>query len=67
MKKQKKSMENIKQIDDWLGSAQLIHTEADGKTKYNFNNFMFPLKFTSKIYRCDVTLQKAKDNQNQKS
>ena len=24
---------------------------------------MFPLKFTSKIYRHDLTLQKAKDNQ----
>ena len=56
-------MENIKQIDDWLDSAQLIRTEADGKTKYNFKNFTFPLKFTSKIYRRDVTLQEAKDDQ----
>ena len=40
-------MENIKQIDDWLDSAQLVCTKTDGKTKYNVNNFTFPLKFTN--------------------
>ena len=33
--KTKKLMENIKQIDDWLDSAQLISTKTDGKTKYD--------------------------------
>ena len=61
--KAKKLMENIKQIDDWLDSAQLICTKTDGKRKYDFNNFTFPLKFTSKIYRRDLTLQDAKDDQ----
>ena len=56
-------MNNIKQTDDWLESAQLICTKTDGKTKYDFNKLTFPLKFTSKIYRRDLTLQKAEDNQ----
>ena len=56
-------MENIKLIDDWLDSAQLICTKTDGKTKYNFNNFTFPLKFASKIYLRHLTLQEAKDDQ----
>ena len=56
-------MENIKQIDRWLDSAQLICTKTDGKTKYDFNNFTFPLKFTSKIYRRDLTLQETKNDQ----
>ena len=56
-------MNNIKQTDDQLESAQLICTKTDGKTKYDFNKLTFPLKFTSKIYRRDLTLQKAEDNQ----
>ena len=56
-------MNNIKQTDDWLESAQLICTKTDGRTKYDFNKLTFPLKFTSKIYRRDLTLQKAEDNQ----
>ena len=56
-------MEIIKIIDEWLDTAQPICTKTDGKTKYDFNNFTFLLKFTSKIYRCDLTLQEAKDDQ----
>ena len=56
-------MERIKIIDDWLETAQLICTKTDGKTKYNFSKFAFPVKFASKIYRHDLTLQKARDNQ----
>ena len=63
MKKKKKLMEIIKIIDEWLDTAQLICTKTDGKTKYDFNNFTFLLKFTSKIYRRDLTLQEAKDDQ----
>ena len=33
------------------------------KTKYDFSNFTFPSKFTLKIFRHDLTLQKAKDDQ----
>ena len=56
-------MENIKVIDDWLETAQLICTKTDGKTKYEFNKFMLPLKFASKIYNRNLTLQKAIDDQ----
>ena len=56
-------MDNIKVIDDWLDTAQLICTKTDGRTKYNFSNVTFPLKFALKIYRRDLTLQKAKDDQ----
>ena len=56
-------METIKQTDEWLDPEQLICTKTDGETKYNFNKFMFPLKFTSKIYHRNLTLQKAKDDQ----
>ena len=59
----KQLMENIKVIDDWLETAQLICTKTDGKTKYDFSKFTFPLKFASKIYNYDLTLQKAQDNQ----
>ena len=44
--KAKKSMNEIKIIDDWLDTAQLICTNTDGKIKYDFNNFTFPSKFT---------------------
>ena len=55
-------MEKIKQID-WLDTAQLICTKTDRRTKYDFSNFTFPLKFASKIYHRDLTLQKAKYDQ----
>ena len=56
-------MENIKVIDDWLETAQLICTKTDGKTKYEFNKFTSPLKFATKIYRYDLTLQDVRDDQ----
>ena len=56
-------MNNIKVIDDWLETAQLICTKTDGKTKYDFNKFTFPLKFTSKIYHCDLMLQEAENDE----
>ena len=56
-------MNKIKVIDDWLETAQLICTKTDGKTKYEFNKFMLPLKFASKIYSRNLTLQKAIDDQ----
>ena len=62
--KAKELMNKIKVIDDWLETnAQLIFTKTDGKTKYNFSKFTFPLKFASKIYNYDLTLQEAQDNQ----
>ena len=60
--KSKKIMGNIKVTDDWLENAQLICTRTDGKTKYNFTKFIFPLKFVSKIYHRDYMLQKVEDD-----
>ena len=56
-------MANIKQIDDWLDTAQLISTKSGGKTKYNFSNFTFPSKFASKIYNKNLTLQEVEHDQ----
>ena len=61
--KAKKLMNEIKIIDDWLDTAQLVFTKTDGKTKYDFNKFTFPSKFTLKIYHHDLTLQEAEDDQ----
>ena len=35
---QKKLMENIKVIDDWLETAQLIRTKTDGKQNITLTN-----------------------------
>ena len=59
----KKLMVNIKQLDDLLDTTQLVCTKTDGKTKFNFNKFTFPSKFSLKIYRHDFTLHEAEDNQ----
>ena len=56
-------MNNIKVIDDWLKTVQLIWTKTDGKIKYDFSKFRFPLNFASEIDNYDLTLQKAQDNQ----
>ena len=56
-------MLNIKKIDDSFDNAELFCTKTDGKTKYDFKNFTFLLKFTCKIYRRNLTLQKAEDDQ----
>ena len=61
--KVKELMNKIKVIDDWLENALLICTKADEITKFDVSKFTFPLKFASKIYNCDLTLQKAQDNQ----
>ena len=59
-KEAKELMNKIKVIDDWLETAQRICTKTDGKTKYDFSKFTFPLKFASKIYNYDFTLQESK-------
>ena len=56
-------MVNIKQLDDWLDTAKLFCTKADGKTKYDFNKFTFSSKCTLKIYRHDFMLQEAENDQ----
>ena len=57
-------MINLKQIDDWLDTAQHICTKTDmKKKKNNFSNFTFPSKFASKIYSKNLMLQEVKDDQ----
>ena len=41
-------MNMIKVIDDWLETAQLICTKTDGKAKYEFSKFTFPLNISFK-------------------
>ena len=59
----KELMNKIEVTDDWLQTAQLVCTKTDEKIKYDFSKFTFPLKFTAKIYRRDLTLQEVKDDQ----
>ena len=57
MKKQKKK------IDDWLDTAQLYCEKTYGKTKHDFTKFTFRLKFASRIYHGDHTLQQEEEVQ----
>ena len=61
--KARRLMANIKQIDEWLDTAQLVCRKTHGKTKDKFSNFTFPSKFASKMYDKNLTLQVAEDNQ----
>ena len=38
-----------RKIDETLDNAELLCTKNDG-TKYDFNHFLFPLKFIEKIH-----------------
>ena len=58
-------MNEIKIIDDWLDTAQLVCTKTDWKTKNGFTKFTFPSKFTLKIYHHDLKLQEAEDDQSE--
>ena len=55
-------MTHNKLLDDWLHNAQLVWTKTDRTTKYDFSNFTFSSKFSSKIYN-NLTLQEAEDDQ----
>ena len=41
---------------------ELLCTKTDG-TKYDFNRFLFPLKFIEKIHNYEITLDEARNNQ----
>ena len=53
---------DIKKIDETLDDAELVCTKTDG-TKYDFNRFLFPLKFIEKIHNYEITLDEAKNDQ----
>ena len=52
----------MKKIDETLDDAELVCTKTDG-TKYDFNRFLFPLKFIEEIHNYEITLDEAKNNQ----
>ena len=52
---------DIKKIDQTLDNAALFCTKTDG-TKYDFNRFLFPLKFIEKIHNYEITLNEARNN-----
>ena len=45
-------------IDETLDDAELVCTKTD-RTKYDFNRFLFPLKFIEKIHNYEITLDEA--------
>ena len=53
---------DIKKIDETLDDAELVCTKTDG-TKYDFNRFLFPLKFIEKIHNYEITVDEAKNDQ----
>ena len=55
---------DIRKTDTKLDTAELVCTKTDG-TKYNFNTFALPLKFVEKNFNYEITLDEAKDDQNQ--
>ena len=42
-------------MDEILDNVELLSTKTDG-TKYDFNPFLFPLKFIEKIHNYETTL-----------
>ena len=57
-----KLMSEFRKIDEALDNAELVCTKTDG-TKYDFNRFLFPLKFIEKIHNYEITLDEAMDNE----
>ena len=53
---------DIKKADEALDNVELVCTKTDG-TKYDFNRFLFPLKFIEKIHNYEITLDEAIEDQ----
>ena len=52
----------FRKIDETLDNAEVVCTKTDG-VKYDFNCFLFPLKFIEKIYNYEITLDEAIEDQ----
>ena len=50
----------FRKIDETLDNAEVVCTKTDG-VKYDFNRFLFPLKFIEKIYNYEITLDEARN------
>ena len=57
-----KLLSEFRKIDETLDNAELVCTKTDG-TKYDFNRFLFPLKFIEKIHNYEITLDEAIEEQ----
>ena len=55
-------LSKFRKIDETLDNAELVCTKTDG-TKYDFNRFLFPLKFIEKIHNYEITLDEARNYQ----
>ena len=64
MMRQIKYYFTLKKIDKKLNTAEHVCTKTDG-SKYNFNTFALPLKFVEKMYNYKITLDEAKDDQDE--
>ena len=60
--KANKLLFEFKKIDETLDNAELVCTKTDG-TKYDFNRFSFPLKLIEKVYKYEITLDEAIEEQ----
>ena len=58
----KKLLSKFKKTDETLDNAELVCIKTDG-SKYDFNCFLFRLKFTEKVHNCEITLDEARNNQ----
>ena len=57
-----KLLSEFRKIDETLDNAELVCTKTD-ETNYDFNRFLFPLKFIEKIHNYEITLDEAKNYQ----
>ena len=55
-------LSKFRKIDETLDNAELVCTKTDG-TKYDFNRFLFPLKFIEKIHNYEIILDEARKYQ----
>ena len=55
-------LSEFREIDETLDNAELVCTKTDA-TKYDFNRFLFPLKFIVKIHNYEITLVDARNYQ----
>ena len=53
----------MKKIDTELDTSELVCTKTDGKTKYDFNLFVSPLKFARKNHNYEIPLVEAIEDQ----
>ena len=57
-----KLLSEFRKIGETLDNAELVCTKTD-ETKFDFNCFLFPLKFIEKIHNYEITLDEAKNYQ----